>query len=151
MASTSSETCQVTFKPLKRGIAIKKIINSSLAWVFWLFTQLLIRATPFPRRRYGGETYQRDRGRGVPCMYLLQQCRRVIPEQRSPGFHWFLLAPRQLERERGKISLPKDLHWLKPVLTVGSRIEKCTASHCTGSIQGMNTHWEPVIHSNVRE
>lgn len=68
----------------------------------------------------------------------------VIPEQMSPGFHWFLLAPRQLERERGKRSLPRDLHQLKSVVIVGSRIEK------HGKHPG-NAHWEPVIHSNMRE
>lgn len=80
-------------------------------------------STPFPRRDYGGETYQRDLGRGVPRTHLLQQGGTVVPEQRSPGFHWFLLAPRQLERERGKTSLSKDLHGLKRVLAVGSGVK----------------------------
>lgn len=74
---------------------------------FGLFTQLVAGATHFSRRDYGGEM-QGDMGRGVLYTYPLQQCRRVIPEQMSPGFHWFLLAPRQLERER-EASLPEDL------------------------------------------
>lgn len=82
------------------------------------------------------------RGGVFPAQTSCSKAGGVIPEQMSPGFHWFLLVPGELERERGKVSLPKDPHGLKRVLIVGSRIERFPWH---GSIQGAHTGTQPFI------